>query len=94
MFAANPQTERLGPFNNSDAGTVSARVRHAIFIPAPYVGMFVNRNLSPKEAWSQLRSRIVANNKAIECDPLITWLQAALTQTANQVPSPVQAESN
>ena len=56
MFAVNPQTELLGPFTDADAGTVSARVRHTIFLPTPYIGMFLNRDFSPKEAWLQLCS--------------------------------------
>ena len=84
----------MGPFTNDDAGTVSTRVRHTIFLPAPYVGIFLNRNLSPKEAWLQLWSRIVADNKAIKCASLITWLQTALTQTVDQGPSQVQVPMN
>jgi len=82
-FAANPQSELLGPFGNTDAGTMAARVRHTIILPAPYVGMFLNWYLSPKEAWLQLRLRIVSDNKTAKCAPLITWLQAALTRGAN-----------
>ena len=93
-FAANPLTERLGPFTNADAGTVTARVRHTIFLPSPYISLFLDRELTPKEAWLQLRARIVADNKSIECAPLLTWLQAVLTQTANQGPSLVQVTTN
>jgi len=56
--------------------------------------MFLNQELTPKEAWLQLRCRIVNNNKSVKCAPLVLWLQAVLTKTAKNGPSAVQVTTN
>lgn len=54
----------------------------------------MDREFTLKEAWLQLCSRIVVNNKAVECEHLITWFHAVLTQTAKQGALVVQVTTN
>ena len=56
--------------------------------------MFLNRELTPKSAWLELRSRILADNKENKCQPLIPWIQADVSQIVRHGPVLVQATTD
>ena len=42
-LAVNSKVELLGPFTAKDAGVDYLRLRKTIYLPSPYVGMFLKR---------------------------------------------------
>ena len=81
LIAANPRPVLVGPFQNGDAGTEVVRVRRTIFVPPPYVPLFLEEDLEPVEAYSRAIAAITADQRVVECEPLLTWLRAAMTQS-------------
>jgi hypothetical protein len=82
ILAGQPDVELLGPYAQGEAGTELIKVRCTCFVPPKYVGMFLGKPLTPREAWERVRGQIVTDGKEVACRALIKYLQAALTQSA------------
>jgi hypothetical protein len=81
-LAGAPELEVLGPYAQGEAGTELIKVRRTCFVPPKYVGMFLGRPLSPKEAWERVRGQIIIDGLERDCHALIKYLQAAITRPA------------
>ena len=53
-LSANPELDLLGLSTKDNADIESIRVRKTIYLPAPYVGVFLERDLTPDKVWSRL----------------------------------------
>ena len=74
-----PRGGSVGTIFSEDAGVEYVQVRKTIYLPAPYVVMFLERDLTPVNACSRLQGSIVnAESKSYFC-PIINWLRVELT---------------
>ena len=49
-MATNPGTDLLGHFSSTDVNVEPLCVRKTVCLPAPFVGIFLKRDLAPMEA--------------------------------------------
>ena len=56
------------------------RVRRTCFVPPAYVPAFLASNLTPKEAWQQVGSRIINENREQDCVALMDFLRVSMTR--------------
>ena len=80
VLAAQPEAELLGPYAQAEAGTELIKVRRTCFVPPRYVPMFLAGPLTPREAWERVRGQIVTEGQEVACQPLVKFLQAAITR--------------
>ena len=57
-LSANPDTNLLGIFYSTDAGVEPFRINKTVYLPAPFVEIFLERELVPAAAWTRLRGAI------------------------------------
>ena len=70
-LACDANLTLLGPYGAGDAGVEIIRCFKTVYVPAPYVGLFLGSNLTPIEAWNCLRGCIVDAAAEDACQPLI-----------------------
>jgi hypothetical protein len=93
MLAAEPEITLLGPFGNDDAGTEVVRVRQAMLVvPFRYVRLFLQRPLTPREAWVQVAGAIYNDGTQEACVALLDWIRVALTRQGEGLASRLQQE--
>ena len=80
-LAGDPAAELLGPFAAVDADTELVRVRRTCFVPPAFVPAFLASQLTPKEAWQQVGSRIINENREADCVALLDFLRVAMTRS-------------
>ena len=80
----------LGPYGAGDAGVESIRCRKTVYVPAPYVGLFLSSDLTPVEAWQRLRGAIVDAAAEDACKPIVDWYEPPWS-APDQTPSPYSA---
>ena len=60
-----------------------------IYLPAPFVGLFLEQNLTPVKAWTHLHGDIVDGGQEVDYRPIIDWLRVALTKKVGVDKSPL-----
>ena len=70
-LAQDPDAVILGPFNTSDADMKPLHVRKKIYFPAPFIGIFLERDITPAEACTHLCCDIIDRVKGVDCQPII-----------------------
>ncbi len=87
-LAGDPAAMYLGPHVQADADTKLIHYRRTCYVPPTYVPLFfLGGPLTPRQAWDTCLGQIVANNRTVECQPLINFFRAAITRiTANVLP--------
>ena len=88
-LAGDANLTLLGPYGAGDAGVETIRCRKTVYVPAPYVGLFLGAALTPIEAWHRLWGEIVDAAAEEAFRPLIDWLQAALVRAGPENYSPL-----
>ena len=79
-LAGDPNATELGPFTVADADTEIIRTRGCVFVPPPYVRPFlVTGSLTPRDAWEQVGTQVVADGREVSCKPFLDFLRGALT---------------
>ena len=79
-LAGDPNATELGPFTDVDADTEIIRTRGCMFVPPPYVRQFLaTGSLTPREAWEQVGTQVVADGHEVSCKPFLDFLRGALT---------------
>ena len=61
-LAVDVDVELLGPYAAADAGIEIVRGRNACFLPPLFVPLFLNSPLTPREAWEQVVTQILARD--------------------------------
>ena len=89
-FAADPLQLTMGPYGQGDQGTELLRVRRTCFCPAAYAALILDSPVTPRTAFTLIHGQLAVDNKLLECEALIRFLQVALVSTANNGPSPLQ----
>ena len=78
-LGADLSTKLLGQFSSTDAKMEPLWVRKTVSLPAPFIGIFLNRDLTTVEAWNRLCSSIVDGGLEVNFRPTIDWPRVSLT---------------
>jgi hypothetical protein len=92
LLAADPAAQLVGPFAAGTADTEAVTVRTSVFLPNRYMSMLLDDNMSPRQAWEQVRGAIVADGTADDCEPLLDWFRVVLTRRAANLGSALNCE--
>ena len=89
-LVSNPKLDLLRPFTAEYSEVGSVQVRKIIHLSALYVGIFLERDLMPAEAWICLWESIIDTGAKVGCLPIINWLWVALMRKSryDQPPPP------
>ena len=79
-LAVNPDVDILGNFSAKDVVIDPVRVHNIIYLPVPYVGMFLKRSLTPAKVWSRFLGGVFGDGGEFDCQPIIDWIRFALTR--------------
>ena len=79
-LASDPKLDLLGTFSVDDVNVDAICIRKTIYIPAPFAGIFLERKLTPLDAWSRLHGAIINTRATVYCRPIIDWLQVKITR--------------
>ena len=79
----------LGLFTTTDTDMEASRILRTIYLPAPFVGLFLERNLTHMEAWTYLCSAIVDAGQEVDFWMILDWLQVASTKKVGNDKSPL-----
>lgn len=72
-------TTVCGPFTLAEADTDVISSRRAVPVPHAYVQLVLNQSFTPAEAWLQLGTQIINDNRTVDCAILLNFLRAAAT---------------
>ena len=67
----DPDTNLLGPFSSMDANVEPLRICKTVYQTAPFFGIFLERDLTPVEAWTRPCDAIVNRGLEVDCHPII-----------------------
>ena len=93
-LSGNPNVTLLGPYGAGDAGVEIICCCKTVYVPAPYVGLFLSADLSPVESWNRLCGAIIDAAAEAASRPIVNWLRAVIvrsdpnTHSALVVPDP------
>ena len=88
-MAADPDVNILGPFTSINTNVERLRIRKIFYLPAPFVGLFIEKDLTPMEVWTRLCRTIFDGGLEVDCSPIINWLCDALTLKTGDEKSPL-----
>ena len=89
VLTANPYIDLLGPFYYTDVNVEPLHIRNNIYLLTLFVGIFLEQDLTPIEAWTCICSDIVDGFLEVDCLPIIDWLHVALTLKTGDDKSPL-----
>lgn len=72
-------TTVCGPYAVGDADTDVISSRRAVPVPHAYVHLALNQSFTPAEAWAQLGTQVINDNRAVDCAVFLNFLRAAAT---------------
>ena len=83
-LAVNPNLDLLGPYTADNADVEATCVKKTIYLPAPFVRIFLELNLKHVEAWSFLWGAIINDGSTVGFRLIVYWLQVALTNKSGE----------
>ena len=86
---ADQDTNLMGPFSSTDTNVEPLCFRKTIYLPATFVRLFLERYLTPMEAWTHLCDTILNVGLKVDCRSIIEWLCVALTLNTGDDKSPL-----
>jgi len=79
----NPNVEQVGHFNIRQADTEIIRMRNVMYVPAKYAPLFLDScGISPQVAWDAIMPLILQDDRLVDCQILVNWLNVSLTLLA------------
>ena len=78
-LVSNLGADLLGPFTSTYANVEPLCIRKTIYLPAPFIEIFLKWDLPPVEAWTRLHGAIIDGGLEVDCCPIIDWIRFALT---------------
>jgi hypothetical protein len=78
-WAANPGAHQLGPYGAGDADVELVRTRSFMAVPPTYVHLFVDKHLTPRDAYTAFHTLATLNGDLVSCSTLEIWLRAQAT---------------
>ena len=88
-LACDPETDLLGQFTVNDVDMKPLHVRKMIFLAAPFVSLFLERDLMPTEVWNRLHIAIVDVRQEGDYQPIMDYIRVALTKKVGDNESPL-----
>ena len=85
----DPDTDLLGPFTTANSGVEPLCIRKTIYLPTPFVGNFLYRDLTPTEAWNHICGAIGDAGQEVDFRSIGEWLWVALTKKVGDEKSPL-----
>lgn len=80
QWTAAAGADCVGPFTAADADTEDKVVRNSIVVPPVYIAHVMERfEWTPHALWDRLYPLLVADNRVVDCAPLLDWLRVACT---------------
>lgn len=76
LMAGAPDSSFFGPFAAGDPDTEAVTVRRVMYCPNPYVSLFGEAGLSPRDAYERVTARITADGLGNDLAVLERWLRA------------------
>ena len=86
-FAADNALQVLGPFAANDQGMTQLRVRRSMYCPPLYTSLFLEHDLTPREAFMQVYQIADASGATADVSALLDWLKYMATASAANMPS-------
>ena len=83
-LSENLNLDLLGPLSADDSDMEVIRIKKTIYLPTPYVGIFLERDLTPNYAWSRLQGAIVDARGEVGCQTIIDWIRIALMNNSGE----------
>ena len=84
-LVVNPNVNLMGPFTSTDANVEPLCVHNKIYLPTPFFRLFLERDLTPMEAWTRFCGVIADGGLEADCLPIFDWLHVFLTlKTGNE----------
>ena len=88
-LAYYPYTNLLGPLSSTHVDVEPLCIRKTIYIPATFVRIFLERDLTPAEACTCLCNAIIDGAQEVGYCPIINWICVALTMKVVDDKSPL-----
>ena len=88
-LTADPNAKLLGPLTSIDANLEPLCIRKTIYLPAPFIEIFLKWDLPPVEAWTRLHGAIIDGGLEVDCRPIINWICFSLTLKTGDKKSPL-----
>ena len=64
-------------------------IHKMIYLPTPFVGIFLEQEIMPADAWTRLRGVIIYGGLEVDFRPIIDWICFALTLKTGDEKSPL-----
>ena len=80
VLAQDLDTDLMCPFTVTKVDMEPLHVRKIIYLPVPLVGLFLERDIMPTEAWTHIRGAIVDGEQEVDFWPILDWLIISLTK--------------
>ena len=68
------------PFTPANADVETLRVCKTIYLPSPFFSIFLERDLTPAEAWKRLCDDIMDRGQEVYCRTIIDWICIVMTK--------------
>ena len=88
----NSTITMLGPFVHTNGYIEAVKVLNIMLLP--FIGLLLERYLSPVQTWSRLDITFVTVGLTKEYKPLLYWLHVALVRNGPHSPSPIFAPNS
>ena len=92
-IGGDPALNRMGPYNNGDAGTETIRVRKIIPIPFCYTNIFLTQAVTPRFYFEFIYPQMVTDGNDADCLALHRYFQVAILQSPANAPSPLEVDA-
>ena len=79
-LSQDPNVNLLGAFNATNVGMGILCICKTIYLLVPFVGIFLEKDLTPSEAWTCLCGVVVDRRKEADFRLITYWLHVALTK--------------
>ena len=89
VLAADPDTNLIGDFSSTGANVEPLCVRKTFYLPAPFAGIFLERDLTPVVSWTSLHGAISNRGLEVNFRPIIDWILVSLTLKNGDYKSPL-----
>ena len=84
LWMPSPKLDLMGTFSTDNTDMDALRIRNIIYLPNLFVGIFLERELTPVEAWICLHYTIVEDGATVDFRLIIDWIWVALTRKSGE----------
>ena len=88
-LASDPSVEVMGPLSAENTGINVICAWKRIYLLALYIKILLVRDIFPIKAWTRFQGAIVDENTKAYSEPIINWIQVALTRKSRYYQPPL-----